>query len=391
MIRMTTPFLSITPKTGRSTKYSELGWFFVARDRRTTISARYYQWGIRSSFKICPIFLIMQFVFCCYFFPKKQRISQKDIDMIKHIYKMISLFFLTCTILIPPITWAGEFSKPHKLVLIVMDGARYTETLGSPDKSSCVPNIANRIVPAGSILHNVYNNGFTATVPGHAALSTGVYENISNSGSEYPSHPSFMHIFLSRNLNPNAAWLITSKDMLEALAYEKTRTQKKIRSSCGFNGYGSGHRDDAQTLAKVFALMDEYTPDVVFINFKGPDSAGHSGVWKDYCATITRTDSFVGEIFDYIQKDPDYKGNTNLIVVNDHGRHSDGINGGFANHGCQCEGCRHIMCVGFGPDFRKGFVSTANHEQTDIAVTAAFLLGFDLPSSTGKVIDEILI
>jgi hypothetical protein len=363
--------------------------FCRARPMRDGFKAALSTGVILSSFKICSIFN-HEVCFLLLFFHEETTVIMEERFMIKHICKMIALILFGCVILLPPTAWAGGSTKPHKLVLIVMDGARYSETLGSPDTSSRVPNIANRIAPAGSIVKNVYNNGITATVPGHTSLSTGVYENISNSGSEYPSQPSFMHIYLSRNLNPDAVWLITSKDSLEVLAYEKTRTYEKIRSSCGLNGYGSGHKDDAQTLVEVIALMDKHAPDVLFINFKGPDSAGHSGIWKNYCGAITQTDSFIGEIFDYIQKDPDYKGNTNLIVVNDHGRHSDGINGGFANHGCSCEGCRHIMCVGFGPDFKKGFVSTVNHEQTDIAVTAAYLLGFDLPSSTGKVISEII-
>jgi bisphosphoglycerate-independent phosphoglycerate mutase (AlkP superfamily) len=141
----------------------------------------------------------------------------------------------------------------------------------------------------------------------------------------------------------------------------------------------------------ILNVMKEDHPDSIFINFKEPDVSGHTGIWADYINAIHLTDYYIGQLFDYINSSHYYKDITDIIIVNDHGRHSDGINGGFKEHGCSCEGCRHIMCIAYGPDFKKGFEYNAACDQTDIPVTAAYLLGVSLPASTGKIINEILV
>lgn len=301
---------------------------------------------------------------------------------------MRSRFFLIGILLvISAISCGGGSRKPHKLILVVIDGARYTETLGSTSDPTYTPNISDRIVLAGCIAKNVRNEGVTTTVPGHTALSTGFYENLADDGTEIPAHPSFMHYFILQYTNPDNVWLVTSKAKLVVLASEKSDRFTPVKSSCG---YDKTTRDDALTFAEAIRIMDAYTPDVMFISFMEPDVSGHAGVWSDYLAAITRTDALIGKLFDYITTDPDYAGKTDLIITNDHGRHSDGVNGGFAGHGCTCEGCAHIMCVAYGPDFRKGFATDYEYQQIDIAATSAYLLGFRFPGSDGNVMRECL-
>jgi len=281
-------------------------------------------------------------------------------------------------------------SNSRKLVIIVMDGARYTETFGAANASSHIPNLL-RIAKNGVVANQTMNNGTTKTVPGHTALSTGIYENIANDGTEYPSNPSFMHFYLRKINQTEKVRIITSKDKLEVLASVKTGTYKNISSNCGINGIGTGFRDDRKTLEAILSVMKNDYPNLVFINFKEPDVAGHTGIWVDYINAIHQTDSYIGQLFDYISSNYYYKNDTDVIIVNDHGRHSDGIDDGFKGHGCNCEGCRHIMFIAYGPDFKKGFEYNAACDQTDIPVTAAYLLGVSLPASTGRILNEILV
>ncbi|HNX58804.1 MAG TPA: alkaline phosphatase family protein [Spirochaetota bacterium] len=250
------------------------------------------------------------------------------------------------------------------------------------------PNISQRIVPVSCKAGNIFNKGATRTVPGHTALSTGFYEDLANDGSEVPSNPSFMHLFVQLHPDSDKVWLVTSKNKLSVLASVRSGPFTPVKYSCGYQGTT---RDDALTFAEAKRIMDAYAPDVMFISFMEPDVSGHSGIWSDYLAAITRTDALIGKLFDYINADPDYAGRTDLIIANDHGRHSDGVNGGFSGHGCTCEGCEHIMCVAYGPDFKKGYASDNEYQQVDIPATSAYLLGLSIPGSEGKVIREFLL
>jgi hypothetical protein len=46
--------------------------------------------------------------------------------------------------------------------------------------------------------------------------------------------------------------------------------------------------------------------------------------------------------------------------------------------------------VAVGPDIKAGFTSTTTREQIDIAPTIASMMGFTMPTATGKVMTEIL-
>lgn len=196
-----------------------------------------------------------------------------------------------------------------------------------------------------------------------------------------------MHLYLRQYANPEKVWLVTGKNKLSVLAQNMQDDQLLISANCG---EGESDRDDTLTFDEAIRIMDTCSPDVMFISFMEPDISGHTGIWNDYLTAITRTDTLIGKLFDYINSDPDYAGKTNMIIANDHGRHSDGTNEGFRNHGCSCEGCSHIMLVAYGPDFRKGITSHIGYQQTDITATAAHLLGFRMSGSEGKVIWEFL-
>lgn len=54
--------------------------------------------------------------------------------------------------------------------------------------------MSNVLAPQGIIHNQFYALGETYTTNGHAALSTGIYQSINNSGQELPIRPSFFSI-----------------------------------------------------------------------------------------------------------------------------------------------------------------------------------------------------
>lgn len=305
------------------------------------------------------------------------------------------LFFLISCTAHKPTTEKNEsraYTTRH-IVILVIDGPRYSETWGDPSHKY-IPQMSKNLAPEGIINESFYNTGFTYTNAGHTAITTGLHQNISNgSKKEHPKRPSFFQYFLKESGLPREkAWLITSKDKLEALANTKDKDwENKFLPShdCGISGHKTGYRDDAVTLDSVIIHLKEHHPVLTLINFKEPDASGHANNWEGYLQGIKDTDEYAYRIWQFLQNDSVYKNSTTFIVTNDHGRHNDGWKDGFVSHGDNCDGCRHINFFAAGPDFKKGVIISEKYDQRDIPVTVAELLHFSMPTADGKVMWEL--
>ena len=284
--------------------------------------------------------------------------------------------------------------KALNVVIVVIDGPRYSETWGEPTHSY-IPVLSKQLAPVGVVYTNFQNMGSTKTNPGHTALTSGHYEDINNSGKELPSRPTILQQFIKHSGCPTSkVWLVTSKDKLAVLA--NTTDPKWIDTYtpaqfCGQEGggLGSGYGDDADTLVKVLDVIKTHTPRLLVVNFREPDSSGHAVRWNRYLKEITKTDAYLAQIYAAVQQTPGMKDNTILFVTNDHGRHTDGHKSGYVSHGDDCEGCRHILLYATGPGVKKGVIIGQHREQIDLAVTAAHILGFVIPESKGSVMSEL--
>lgn len=282
--------------------------------------------------------------------------------------------------------------KTENVIVIVVDGARYSETWGDPNHDN-IPRLANELVFEGVINTQFYNNGSTRTVPGHTSITTGFYEEIENTGKEIPIYPSFFQYYNSRHISRrNISWLITSKDKLEILnncAEVRWNNKYQPASDCGKNGLGSGYRDDSLTFLTVMQALKADHPHLMLVNFKEPDYAAHKNDRAGYLNGIKAADEFVYQIIKFIERDSYYSGTTAVFVTNDHGRHLDDVANGFIGHGDSCEGCRHISFYASGPDFRKGVILDHERELPDITATIAELLHLQMPYCEGRVMYEL--
>ena len=279
--------------------------------------------------------------------------------------------------------------RTQNVILIVVDGARYSETWGN---QQLIP-YRSALLSEGVMCNNFHNNGTTSTVPGHTAMCTGTYQNINNGGAEYPAEPSFFQYWLKifkRSLSK--AWIISTKDKLAVLSdclNPEWHNTYNPSLDCGNAGLGTGYREDSTTFKNVKSTLTNYHPNLILVNFKQPDVAAHAGDSAGYIQGIRDTDNYIYSIWNYLQNDTIYKNKTTLIVTNDHGRHTAGYADGYVSHGDNCEGCKHIEFFAIGPDFKKNFVCTTSYEQIDIASTIAELMGFTMPTANGKVMKDI--
>lgn len=277
------------------------------------------------------------------------------------------------------------------VVVIVVDGPRYSETWGDSTHQH-IPNMAEKLAPEGVIFANFWNNGSTFTNGGHTALLTGHYQDISNAGMEKPDYPNYLNYWLkSYNKPKEKAWFFCSKDKIEILADSKdTIWEGNYVPSvdCGNHGLGTGYRTDSVTLQHAMDTMTNYRPNLVFINLREPDYTGHTGNYENYIAALEKVDEQYYAFWEFLTEHEYYKHNTAIFITNDHGRHLDEV-GSFANHGDNCVGCRKINLYAYGPGFGKNRIVDQPYEQIDLTTTIAELLGMQMETSDGEVIDEL--
>ncbi len=287
---------------------------------------------------------------------------------------------------------AKENYTTENVIVLVIDGPRFSETWGDPYHEN-IPVLSKQLSKEGVVNTAFYNLGPTYTSAGHTAITTGHYQKISNSGTALPEYSSiFQHWLKKVNGDSTLSYVIASKDKLAVLADTKSKDWKgKYRpaTDCGINGLFSGYRADEITYQNSFDILAKKHPRLVLINLKDPDFYGHKNLWDDYLEGIRKSDKFMGDLWAFIERDPFYAGKTTLIMTNDHGRHTDGVLNGFVQHGDDCNGCRHINFFAVGPDFKKDIVLSNPRNQVDISVTVAELLGFEMPHSEGSIMWEL--
>ncbi len=285
----------------------------------------------------------------------------------------------------------SDFKTEH-IIVCVIDGPRYTETFGD---SSCkyIPKMGKEMTKSGVLYTDFKNNGPTYTSSGHTAITTGFYQSLNNGGKDLPKKPSFFQYYLkAKQADKTDAYIVSSKGKLEILANTKDKKWWNMympSSYCGPNGNSSSYVSDIQTVEKVNELLDSKPPKLMLINLLAVDSYGHANDWDAYLLSLQRCDSYVYELWKRIQSNPKLKNKTALLVTNDHGRHIDGRKDGFVSHGDKCEGCKHISLLAMGPDFKKNSVVSKGGELIDISKTIAYIMGFEMPTSNGKVLNEL--
>lgn len=286
-------------------------------------------------------------------------------------YKLLIIFFLFC------VSAIGQ-----NVIIVVIDGARYTETFGSDGKY--IKHLYKDLAPKGTVFTNfrIADEGITSTNPGQASILTGTWQHIANDGTEHPNKPTIFEYFRKKlSTKSTDCFVIAGKKKLDALAYST------------FKGYGPDFgasincydRDDFSVYDSLINIMDKFHPKLMLVNFPSTDSKGHSGIWNDYVSAITNVDSLIYKLWQKIQNDPFYKNNTTLLITNDHGRHTNH----FKNHGDNCDGCEHIMLLAVGRNIPQNQKRSGLYYQIDIASTVWELLEFEPPYAEGTVLFNI--
>src|SRR5471032_1806984 len=74
-------------------------------------------------------------------------------------------------------------------------------------------------------------------------------------------------------------------------------------------------------------LMRQESPSLLWITMHDIDIA-HSGAFSLYVDAIRRTDRLCAELWKAVQNEPEYAGNTTMLILPDFGRYADQDSGG---------------------------------------------------------------
>jgi hypothetical protein len=290
-------------------------------------------------------------------------------------------------VLAPPQISAS--AADHNVIIVVIDGARYTETFGDP-LHRYIPHIWNRLRPKGTIHTNFYNRGETITLGAHVSMLTGNRSWLrwpAEGEINRPATPTlFEHYRATTGAEQSKAWMIANHvPALEGMTYSTHPAYGAPYGASWHLGPGS----DYKMWGDLQRIMDQQHPELIMINFHQTDKAGHENDWEKYTNRIMVADRIVFELWRKIQRHPFYASRTTLIVTNDHGRHTWGIKW----HGDCCEGCQHVMFLALGPHIRRGHRAGAiERDLDDISATVSALMGLTMPYALdGQVMHELFV
>jgi arylsulfatase A-like enzyme len=161
--------------------------------------------------------------------------------------------------------------------------------------------------------------------------------------------------------------------------------------------------DDFRTHAKTLSspdelsvyiakrLMKQESPSLLWITMHDIDVA-HSGAYSLYVDGIRRTDRLCAELWKAVQEEPEYAGNTTLLILPDFGRDADQDAGGngFQHHRTGDPASRTTWMMALGAGVRAGVVYDNPVQSIDLVPTIGSMMGFSAAQAQGKSIKDLL-
>ena len=345
----------------------------------------------------------------------------------------------------------GLVTPQRKKVLVVTfgGGARDDETF-VPDGQENIPHLLNELIPQATFFTQVVNRGILGHYVATASIVTGAYEKFNNFAAVPPDNPTIFEYFrrdlkrpasdcwvvapsngfarigesAHRSFGPGmGAGVILPKRLLSAALsagdnasryqhllndnyetplYAPTLTGQQIElaqmaevlklSTDDFAAHARGLASpDEMSVYIARHLMTQLSPSLLWVTLHDIDVA-HSGTYSLYIDGIRRCDRLCAELWQAIQKDPEYANQTTMFILPDFGRDSDIESGGngFQHHRTGDQTSRTTWMMVLGPGIRQNVVIDRPVESTDLVPTIGSILGFDARYSQGKPVAEVV-
>lgn len=151
-------------------------------------------------------------------------------------------------------------------------------------------------------------------------------------------------------------------------------------------------RLDGFTQNYALESMKKNHPSLVYISYGETDDFAHQGKYDAYLKSAHATDTFIKELWDFVQADTFYKNQTTFIISTDHGRGTEPIDD-WKSHGSKIVGSDQVYIISFGANVPAlGEVKSAEQLYSNqMAATVAKLLEVSFgDANTGKPIESIV-
>jgi hypothetical protein len=126
-----------------------------------------------------------------------------------------------------------------------------------------------------------------------------------------------------------------------------------------------------------------HMPRVLYLGLGETDEWGHGRRYDLYLGAANNTDRYLGELWQTLQKMPEYRDKTSLIVTTDHGRGDTRVD--WTDHAKNVPLAEFIWIAVLGPDTPAlGVRENVEATQSQVAATIAALLGEDFTAASPK-------
>lgn len=136
-------------------------------------------------------------------------------------------------------------------------------------------------------------------------------------------------------------------------------------------------RHDMYTFRLAMAHLAAARPRVLYLALGETDDWAHDRRYDRVLQALERTDTYLRELWTWLQQDPDYRDRTAILVTVDHGRGR--TTDDWHRHGDDVEGAQETWLAAVGPEWpRRGVWTDAPDVSTSqVAATLARALGQD--------------
>ncbi len=339
-------------------------------------------------------------------------------------------------------------AKKRKVIVITFGGGARDQETFAPEGQENIPHLLHELIPQSSFFTQVTNQGILGHYVATASLATGVYETLNNFSAIPPEHPTVFEYF-RKDLKrpPSDAWVVAPSNGFNRIGESECRSYgpglgarvvlPKHLLSAATSGTATDYEhllrdnyetplytpqigggefelqqletilklsvDDFRAHARTLSspdelsvyiakrLMQQESPSLLWITMHDIDIA-HSGAYSLYIDAIQRTDRLCAELWKAVQSEPEYAGNTTLLILPDFGRDADEDPGGngFQHHRTGDAASRTTWMMALGAGTRQGVVYDRPLQSIDLVPSLGAMMGFSPALSQGKPIKELL-
>ncbi len=347
-----------------------------------------------------------------------------------------------------PLLRGEAVAKKRKVIVVTFGGGARDQETFAPTGQENIPHLMGDLIPQASFFTQVSNQGILGHYVATASLATGVYETLNNFSAVPPDHPTVFEYFRKDLKRPASdAWVVAPSNGFNRIGESDARSYgqglgarvvlPKHLLNAATSGAGGEFdhllRDNyetplytpkmvggefeldqlermlklsvddfkahARTVSSpdelsvyiVKRLMREQSPSLLWVTMHDIDVA-HSGAYSLYVDAIQRTDRLCGELWKAVQSEPEYAGNTTMLILPDFGRDDDSDPGGngFQHHRTGDAASRTTWMVALGAGVRQGVVYDRPMQSIDLVPTLGSMMGFSANLAQGKPIQELL-